>query len=53
MNDKLRTGSRLEENGLFHEPVEELPPVPGRSAVEAECELDMKYYMLGALDSSA
>jgi len=24
---------------LFHEPVEELPPVPGRSAVEAECEL--------------
>src|SRR3990172_1041739 len=39
MNDKLRVGSRLEEYGLFHEPVEELPPVPRRSAVEAECEL--------------
>ena len=39
MNDQLRIGSRLEENGLFHEPVEELPPVPGRSAVKAECEL--------------
>src|SRR4030067_389779 len=39
MNDKLRVGSRLEEYGLFQEPVEELPPVPGCSAVEAECEL--------------
>src|SRR3989304_2008074 len=39
MNDKLRVGSRLEECGLSHEPVEELPPVPRRSAVEAECEL--------------
>src|SRR3970282_2121941 len=39
MNDKLRVGSGLEEYGLFHEPVEELPPWPRRSAVEAECEL--------------
>src|SRR4030065_231432 len=39
MNDKLRVGSRLEEYGLFHEPVEELPPVPGGATVEAECEL--------------
>src|SRR4030066_431811 len=39
MNDKLRVGSGLEKNSLFHEPVEEFPPVPGRSAVETECEL--------------
>src|SRR4030066_2020227 len=39
MNDKLRVGSRLEENSLFHEPVEELPPVPGGAAVETEWEL--------------
>src|SRR3972149_3618848 len=39
MNNKLRVGSRLEKYGLSPEPVEELPPVPRRSAVEAECEL--------------
>src|SRR3990172_8079223 len=39
MNDKLRVGSRLEEYGLVHEPVEKLPPVAGGATVEAECEL--------------